>query len=171
MPSLRTLKIGVYDSLENFNIPSLLENRDGLKNLEIHVSPPPSPRNRKPPSLPQVESETSLASEMLGELPPKLSSITFTGRGLKNPSPGILQGVRSPSLSCAFRNTSIVRLASELFQNVGRARNISLTLEDNPSLQVVENPATGDKPGLHETTYLTEIRMAADKLTCDCGLG
>lgn len=36
MPSLRTLRIGVYD-VEGFNIPRLLESSQGLRNLEIHV--------------------------------------------------------------------------------------------------------------------------------------
>lgn len=37
MPSLRTLKIGVYHQVASFNIPLLLENSYGLKDLEIYV--------------------------------------------------------------------------------------------------------------------------------------
>lgn len=37
MPSLRTLRIGVYYQVARFNIPLLLESSYGLKNLEIYV--------------------------------------------------------------------------------------------------------------------------------------
>lgn len=37
MYSLRTLRIGLYHTVEGFNIPALLQNSDGLKNLEIYV--------------------------------------------------------------------------------------------------------------------------------------
>lgn len=37
MPALRTLKIGVYHQVAEFNIPLLLENSYGLKALEVYV--------------------------------------------------------------------------------------------------------------------------------------
>lgn len=108
---------------------------------------------------------------MRGVLPPKLNNISFNGRGVKVLGPNVLQGVRTPMLSCAFTNTSMVRLTSELFRNIGRARNLSLYIRDNRDLQNVQNPSTADSPGLHQQTFLTEFKIVGNKLHCDCDIG
>lgn len=108
---------------------------------------------------------------MDGELPPKLSAITFSGKGVKVLSASVLGGVRSPSLTCIFKNTSMVKLTSTLFRNAGRAKNISLDVGHSFDLQHVQNPSIGDSPGLHRKTFLMELRIAENKLNCDCDIG
>lgn len=108
---------------------------------------------------------------MSGVLPMKLSDITFNGRGIKTLSSTIFQGVTSPTLSCTFTNTSMVRLFSELFEDTGRAHNITIDIRNNVDLQYVENPSTGNRPGLHEKTFLIEFKIAGNELSCDCDVG
>lgn len=119
----------------------------------------------------QVDEESSLATEMRGVLPIKLNSIIFSGRGVRILSENVLQGVRSPTFSCVFRNTSITKLTAELFRNAGRARNISVDVRNNFNLQYLQNPSTGDTPGLYRKTFLMELRIAGNNLNCDCDIG
>lgn len=108
---------------------------------------------------------------MNGELPLKLNSITFSGKGVKVLGVNVLQGVRSPKLSCTFRNTGITRLSSGLFRNAGRTRNISVNVRDNLELQYVENPSSGGSPGMHRKTFLVDLKVVGNKLSCDCDIG
>lgn len=119
----------------------------------------------------QVEKESSLAVEMSGVLPSKLNNITFIGRGIKVLSPNVFHGVRTSTLFCAFINTSIVRLTSEVFKDIGRARNFSLYVRDNRDLESVQNPSSGDSPDLQRKTFLTELKVVGNKLQCDCDIG
>lgn len=108
---------------------------------------------------------------MRGVLPIKLNSITFSGNGVKVLNANVLQGVRNPTLTCTFTNTSIVQLSSGLFRSIGRARNVSVVVKDNKDLQYVQNPSTGASPGLYTKTFLIEFRLVGNKLHCDCDIG
>ncbi|KAJ8950482.1 hypothetical protein NQ314_007869 [Rhamnusium bicolor] len=156
MYSLRTLKINYYRNLKNFNIPSILQFSAGLKNLEIHVDTP---------------IDESLEKEMSGDLPPKLHNITFTGKGLKQLGSNILQGVKSPTLHFCVRNTSILKISSDMFENVGYAKNLTVDVRDNGDMQNLFNPSSGLKPGLYKKTFLVDLKIAGNKWSCDCDLG
>lgn len=67
MFGLRTLKINVYPSVRDFNIPRMLTYNAALENLEIEVDDP----------------QIDLGKEMTGDLPCKLNNITLLGRSLK----------------------------------------------------------------------------------------
>lgn len=108
---------------------------------------------------------------MSGVLPPKLNNISFIGRGVKVLSRNVFHGVRTPTLFCAFINTSIVRLTSEIFKDIGRARNVSLYVRNNKDLENVQNPSSGESPDLHRKTFLTEFKVVGNKLHCDCDIG
>lgn len=65
----------------------------------------------------------------------------------------------------------MAKLTSGLFRDVGRARNISVDVRNNFDLQYVQNPSTGDSPGLYRKMFLMELRIAGNKLSCDCDIG
>lgn len=85
--SLRSLKISPCLSIPTFNIPTLLENADNLRELWIE-SPAPA-RTQHEVSFdaianvgrtePKVQPATDLRKEMLGSLPLKLRSVTISG--------------------------------------------------------------------------------------------
>ncbi|KAJ8969360.1 hypothetical protein NQ317_004632, partial [Molorchus minor] len=156
MYSLRTLKMSHYTNLKNFNIPSILQFSSGLRDLEIHVHYP---------------TDSNLDREMSGELPPKLHNITFTGRGLKQLGDNVLKGVRNPNLYLYIRNTSIVRISSSIFANMGYAKNVTLDVRDNGDLQHLLNPSTGLQPNLYRKTFLIDLMVAGNRWSCDCDLG
>lgn len=109
--------------------------------------------------------------EMSGVLPFKLNSIIFSGRGVKALNPNVFRGIRSRTLSCVFKNTSMVRLTSEIFRNTGRATNVTIDIRDNRDLQHVQNPSTGGSPNLHKKTFLIDFKIVGNKLSCDCDIG
>lgn len=67
LESLRTLRIGVYN-VPGYNIPDMIDENVALRSLEVHVT----------------KKGGTLSSEMIGDLPPKLSRVIFSGRGLKS---------------------------------------------------------------------------------------
>ncbi|XP_060524010.1 chaoptin isoform X2 [Cylas formicarius] len=156
MYSLRTLKINLYTDLKLFNIPTIIQWNSGLRNLEIHVN---------------KATDSTLEKEMIGDLPPKLRNVTFSGRGLKKLGNNILQGTRSPELHLCFRNTSVMKISETFFRNLGRARNITLDVRYNPELKSLMNPSTGSKPDLFKKTFLMELDITGNKWDCDCDLG
>ncbi|CAH1974718.1 unnamed protein product [Acanthoscelides obtectus] len=156
MYALRTLKMDFYRSVKNFNIPAVLQFSTGLKELEIHVD---------------ESTDTNLEKEMAGELPSKLRNITFSGRGLKKLGNNVLQGVRSPVLHFCVRNTSILKIPSNIFQNAGWAKNLTVDVRDNGGLQTLNNPSTGSRPDLYRRTFLMDLKLTGNRWTCDCNLG
>lgn len=87
MNSLRNLRISTYDDLQNLNFPRVLENNVALRSLEVHVE----------------KKATPLSFEMMGDFPPKLSSVTFSGRGLKKVDKYVLKvAIRHFRLICLY---------------------------------------------------------------------
>lgn len=83
----------------------------------------------------------------------------------------ILQGVRSPNLHISITNTSILKIPSSIFLNVGFAKNLTIEVRNNVALQNLLNPSTGSKPNLFRKTFLLDLKISANKWTCDCDLG
>ncbi|KAJ8916973.1 hypothetical protein NQ315_008373 [Exocentrus adspersus] len=158
MYSLRTLKISYYANLKNLNIPSILQFNAGLRNLEIHVRV-------------SAPTDNNLEKEMSGEFPVKLHNITFTGKGLKKLGDNVLQGIRSPNLYFCVRNTSILKMNSQLFTNLRFVKNISIDVRDNGPMQNLINPSSGYKPDLYKKPFLVDLKITGNKWSCDCDLG
>ncbi|CAH1114704.1 unnamed protein product [Psylliodes chrysocephalus] len=156
MYSLRTLKLDYFPNIKNFNIPTILERNTGLRNLEIHV---------------ESSTDDNLNKEMSGELPFKLRNITFTGKGLKRLGGDVLNGVRSPVFHLGVHNTSIMKLVSNLFEDLAHVKNISVDVRNNDALQNLLNPSRGYKPNLYRKPFLIELKITGNKWTCDCDLG
>ncbi|KAK4882835.1 hypothetical protein RN001_006154 [Aquatica leii] len=149
---LRTLKIGAYN-VKHFSIPKITESNFGLRNIEI-----------------DIKRETSLISEMNGNLPLKLRTITIKGKALKNLNGDVLDGVRYPHLRLAVYNTSLINVPKDLFDNLDWVKNLSLDIQDNPNLQYFGNPLTAAKPGLRRKTFIIDVTMNRNKWNCDCSL-
>ncbi|KAL3279502.1 hypothetical protein HHI36_017011, partial [Cryptolaemus montrouzieri] len=154
--SLRTLSINFYRNIKNFNIPKLLTNNCGLEELEINV---------------ETNTEENLDREMAGSFPFKLRNITFSGTGLKKLGQNVLKGIKSPVFHLSLQNTSISTLNSAFFKNFGDAENITIDVRDNPSLKVLQNPSTGNEPGLYKKTFLIDLQISGSSWNCDCELG
>lgn len=91
--SLRSLKLSTYPKLTQFNIPVILEDVDGLRELIIEA---PVPRMVKVTSKEGFEtyqlaqdSASDLGMEMFGYLPNKVRSITISGAGFNRLADGI----------------------------------------------------------------------------------
>ncbi|VEN62556.1 unnamed protein product [Callosobruchus maculatus] len=145
MYSLRTLKMDFYRNVKNFNIPTILQFSAGLKNLEIHVEDP---------------TDANLEKEMAGELPLSWKI-----------SLSVVKGVRSPVLHFCVRNTSILKISSNIFQNAGWAKNLTVDVRDNGALQTLNNPSTGSRPDLYRKTFLMDLKLTGNRWSCDCDLG
>ncbi|KAF4526470.1 hypothetical protein B566_EDAN015132 [Ephemera danica] len=131
MSLLRTLRLGTYHAARDFNIPRLVRHNHALKSLYIEVD----------------EKEKELSEKMAGmQLPTKLSAVHIAGRSLKSISANLLNGIRSPRLHLELRNTSLESLQKAFFQQLGRARNITLDVRNN-TLRSIANPNTADHPG------------------------
>ncbi|XP_045535328.1 chaoptin isoform X2 [Papilio machaon] len=154
MFSLRTLKVNVYPSVRDFNIPQLVTYNAALENLQIEVDDP----------------QVDLGKEMAGELPGKLNNITLTGGSLKFISQYLLSGVQSKVLRLTIHNTSVEDIASEVFWKPGRIKNLTLDLRYN-RLARVPNPAQKEWPGVPNHLFLHDILVAGNPLACDCGIG
>ncbi|KPJ13206.1 Chaoptin [Papilio machaon] len=154
MFSLRTLKVNVYPSVRDFNIPQLVTYNAALENLQIEVDDP----------------QVDLGKEMAGELPGKLNNITLTGGSLKFISQYLLSGMQSKVLRLTIHNTSVEDIASEVFWKPGRIKNLTLDLRYN-RLARVPNPAQKEWPGVPNHLFLHDILVAGNPLACDCGIG
>ncbi|CAK1579585.1 unnamed protein product [Parnassius mnemosyne] len=154
MFGLRTLKINAYSSVRDFNIPRLLTYNAALENLLIQVD----------------DTQIDLGKEMFGELPCKLNNITLTGRSLKFLSQYLLSGVHSKVFRLTIQNTSIEDIASEVFWQPGRIKNLTLDLRYN-ELARVPNPAHKEWPDVPNNLFLHDILVAGNPLACDCGTG
>ncbi|CAG9859084.1 unnamed protein product [Phyllotreta striolata] len=156
MHSLRTLKLNRFPQIKNFNLPTILERTSGLRNLEIHV---------------ETATDDNLEKEMNGEFPYKLGNITFTGKGLKKLGGNILSGIRSPTFHLGIHNTSILKVASNIFERLDGVKNISVDVRNNDALQSLLNPSRGSRPNLYEKPFLVDLKITGNKWTCDCDLG
>ncbi|KAJ3628300.1 hypothetical protein MTP99_015615 [Tenebrio molitor] len=155
MHSLRTLRIDLYKNVKNFNIPRILQHTGGLKNLEIHIS----------------RDFDNIDDEFMGLLPSKLHNLTLTGPGLKKLGSGMFQGVNSPVFHLCLRNTSLMKISSDIFKNMVAVRNLSVDVRNNPFLKNLQNPSTGEKPNQPKSTFLTDLKLTGGKWSCDCDLG
>ncbi|RZF46767.1 hypothetical protein LSTR_LSTR002630 [Laodelphax striatellus] len=150
---LNSLDISSYSNIRDFNLPTVLQNSYGLRNLHM-----------------EIEGKTSLSDEMYGEFPPKVRNITITGKELRTLGNNILQGVRYPELRFTLRNTSVEKVPRQIFTQMHYVRNISLDLRNN-SLRAVGNPSTGNFLNTPQKTFLNELWLAGNNWKCDCDLG
>lgn len=92
--NLRSLRLSTYPGLSNFNIPTILEDVDNLRELWIE-SPAPklvkvvTKENLETYQLIQ-ESASDLRMELYGTLPRKLKFFTISGSGFNRIADGIL---------------------------------------------------------------------------------
>jgi hypothetical protein len=107
----------------------------------------------------------------MGLLPSKLHNLTLTGPGLKKLGPGMFQGVNSPVFHLCLRNTSLMKISSDIFKNMVAVRNLSVDVRNNPFLKNLQNPSTGEKPNQPKSTFLTDLKLTGGKWSCDCDLG
>lgn len=91
--SLRTLHLSTYPQLSTFNIPTILESVDSLRELWIES---PSPKMVKVTSKEGFETyqlvqdaASDLRQELFGYLPRKVRKITISGSGFNKLSEGI----------------------------------------------------------------------------------
>lgn len=155
MTNLRTFRLSPFTNMPGFNIPEFIEPLTSLRTLEIHVDKKPS----------------TLSSEMFGDYPAKLRNFVLSGMGLKTLDKNVFKGVKSPTIGIHLRNTSLSSLDSELFQNLGVAKNISLEIVDNLEFQNLRNPSSGRRPNLPEHRFLVDLHVSGNKFSCDCNLG
>lgn len=97
LPHLRSLKLTAYSHLEHFNIPQLLRHHHNIRELWIEA-PQPFTRIVKKGSGPTQEMQTlqlgmptDLMREMEGQLPSKLTNLTFSGPQFTNLNERILR--------------------------------------------------------------------------------
>ncbi|KAM3959736.1 leucine rich repeat containing G protein-coupled receptor chaoptin [Aphomia sociella] len=153
MHGLRTLKIGAFSAIREFNVPRMLSYNAALENLLIDVD----------------YGSLEFGRELQAQLPSKLNNITLTGLTLKYLSPYLLLGVHSKDLRLTIYNTSIDDIPSEVFFSPGRVRRLTLDLRYN-YLTKVANPSQRGWPGANGL-FLQDIFVAGNPLVCDCGIG
>ncbi|KAI4459845.1 antigen bsp putative-related [Holotrichia oblita] len=153
MHALRKLRISIYENIKNFNIPRLLEFNNGLRNLEVYVE----------------KEVLSLGKILSGTYPSKLKTITLSGKGLKTLDFNMFEGVRSPSLTFCLRNTSLSKIPTSFFSNMGSIKNFTLDVRDNEDLRAISKAFNTEKPG--EEPFMINLKLGETKWTCDCSLG
>ncbi|XP_059479026.1 chaoptin [Neocloeon triangulifer] len=154
MNHLRTLKIGTFNMARDFNIPRIVKHNIALKNLYIEVD----------------SREKDLNDKMNGVFPTKLSAVYFSGNSLKSIGTSVLQGIRNPRLHIGIHNTSVEAIPKAFFNQLGRARNLTLDVRNN-TLKSMANPNSGERPGAPKSVFLTSLKMSGNKWNCDCELG
>lgn len=70
-----------------------------------------------------------------------------------------------------LRNTSITKISSDIFQNIGYAKNVTVDVRDNVEMQTLMNPSSGYKPNLFKKTFLYDLKITGNKWSCDCDMG
>lgn len=178
---LRTLELSAYPSIPHFNVPRMIEHSLNLRTLIMHgpqtreqttfdsftdgISALVSPRFSNTPA-------SDFARELSGNFPPKLRKIIFEGHSLNRIAEDVLNGIQSPVLHVAFKNTSITNLPEKLFNNLEHVRNITVDFDHtNKQLRKISNPNTAHFPNIAERTYLTDFDIDGLSLGCDCELG
>ncbi|XP_058821803.1 chaoptin [Topomyia yanbarensis] len=176
---LRTLRISTYQNIQNFNIPRILENSNNLRELWIDAPKAPPDRSGSmgstAPKKPQLLTipASDMRREMEGQLPFKLTRITFSGSGFNSLADNVLSGIRSSSLHLSLFNTSLPSLPNNFFKNMGKnVRNISLNLENsNKLLKSMPNPNTAHYLHLPDYVFLVDMKISGHALSCDCEIG
>lgn len=110
LKNLRSLRLSTYPGLSNFNIPTILEDVDNLRELWIEA---PAPKLTKIVTKEGLETyqmiqdpASDLRMELQGELPRKVKSLTISGAGFNRLADGILD-VNVNFFDCAnFSNIS-----------------------------------------------------------------
>lgn len=182
--ALRSLRMSTYPHIAAFNIPEVIDKVVNLRALWIEAPEPRAVHTSGTDVLSDQQQpggggghtgslSTDLATEMAGELPPKLRNVTFSGRGFSALADSVLLGVRAPSLHIALRNTSVARLPVALFRRLGDARNVSVDVRfGNAQLTALGNPSSASAPhGAGRKVFLTEMRVSGAQFSCDCGIG
>lgn len=92
--NLRSLRLSTYPGLSNFNIPTILEDVDNIRELWIES---PAPKLLKVVTKEGLETyqfiqeaASDLRIELYGTLPRKLKELTISGTGFNRLADGIL---------------------------------------------------------------------------------
>ncbi|PSN49296.1 Chaoptin [Blattella germanica] len=149
MNTLQTLKLSPYKEVRDFNIPQIIQQNHGLRDLHL-----------------EAFEKQDLEEEFSGSLPFKVRNITISGGGISNVPNNLFKGVRSPRLHFTLRNTSVEMLPRTLFQQTNWIRNLSLDIRNN-SLFSIGNPNTGEFPGAPKSMFLKEMQLTGNRWTCD----
>lgn len=184
MRALRSLRMSTYPNIRQFNIPAVIDKVPNLRTLWLEA-PEPRPQRvhldvtsndpqQGVASVPMISFDTDLGPEMLGELPPKLRNVTFSGLGFTSLADTVLEGIRSSRLHIALSNTSVQQLPAQLFRQLGAfVRNVSVDVrDDNERLTKIANPGLAGNPHLAgRQVFLTDVKVSGALLNCDCGIG
>ena len=91
---LRSLRLSTYPKLQNFNIPTILEDVENIRELWIESVAPYTERFVSPEGVESnklvQESASDLQTELYGFLPRKLNNLTISGAGFNRLADGIL---------------------------------------------------------------------------------
>lgn len=90
---LRSLRLSTYPKLSYFNIPTILEDVDNVRDLWIEAPAPFMERVVSPEGVENYkliqESASDLRMELYGLLPRKLKNLTISGAGFNRLADGI----------------------------------------------------------------------------------
>lgn len=79
MNTLQSLVISCYPQVTNFNLPTVLDNVNSLRYMQIKSYGIQQRSSADAP--PSMHSDCDLRKEMVGDMPSKLRHVEFSGRG------------------------------------------------------------------------------------------
>ncbi|CRK93089.1 CLUMA_CG006599, isoform A [Clunio marinus] len=174
--NLRSLRLSTYPGLTDFNIPTILDGVENIRELWIES---PASKLVKIVSKEGVETyknvqETAsdLRSELYGTLPRKIRTLTIGGAGFTRLADGIFDAVQASSLHLVLFNTTLSGLPPTMFHRVGRVYNLSIEIDSNNKLfKKIPNPNSAEYPNMPDRILLTDLAIHYTSLSCDCELG
>ncbi|KAK9496756.1 hypothetical protein O3M35_013038 [Rhynocoris fuscipes] len=153
LSELSRLHISNYPKIPNFNIPRWIEDNHALRFIRY-----------------ENDGSSGIGSEFMGEFPPKVSKIIFSGLEIRSLPDFLLKGVNNPSLEFTLRNTSVEVIPESIFSSLPHVRNITLCLEGR-NLKSIGNPSNTAAPNTPRRTFLIDFHLYSDELSCDCKIG
>lgn len=174
--NLRSLRLSTYPGLNNFNIPTILDDVENVRDLWIEA---PAPKLVKVVTKDGLEtyqlvqeSASDLRTELSGTLPRKLKNLTISGAGFNKLADRILDGVQATSLHLTLFNTTLSGLPANIFDNVGNVFNISIEIDsNNKKFNKIPNPSSASYPNMPDKILLTKLTIRYTSLSCDCDIG
>lgn len=148
LPNLVELRAYGYSRLGYFDVQGALEHLHALEKLDVEVK------------------DTNIGPDQLtSTLHPRLEELGIRGSRLKTVSSGVLAGLKAPSMTVRFRNTSITSLPPALLFPLPRSSQITIDVGGSqlttlqPQLLVALDDRRAD---------LSMFGLESNPIKCDC---
>ncbi|RWS28413.1 uncharacterized protein B4U80_00777 [Leptotrombidium deliense] len=145
---LKVLHISLYQNIKHFSIGGLLLDNSGVRELHIDAN------------VSRVHKNVLHFGD--SKLAKKLCKIRITGKAIKSIDDELLAIIESNTLDLSIRETNVSSLLTNIFSNLGAARNLLLDLRDN-SLSTISDV-------LYASPYFSRVNQSnrvLQRITCN----